>query len=364
MKVEILIYAYLAVCAAMTGFNIACIFLFRRNDRKLYERCGDYADVIRKQMHKDAIDEAHRSFLLKSLVHVKGLLAFERSLDILNREDSAALERYLGQLVPVFARLTLEYSRKNEVQAAYFPYLISRYGFFKGQDIPSINDVLFALLPSSGIYSRENALAAFYSIGNAAHVAQALEIVDRSGYYHHKKLITDGLMTFQGDCRELQEMLWARLDVYSVAMQTAILDYLRFSTGAFCERMLGLLSDHYDSEINFCAIRYFGKYRYEPAYPALLGYLEHEDSARWEYAAIAAFSLAAYPSEQTVRALKAKLNSRSWFVRFNASQSLDKLGMEYVDVVDVFESNDRYAGEMMRYRLEQKKLRERELRHP
>ncbi|MBQ1839497.1 MAG: hypothetical protein II127_07750, partial [Ruminococcus sp.] len=112
MKVEILIYAYLAVCAAMTGFNIACIFLFRRNDRKLYERCGDYADVIRKQMHKDAIDEAHRSFLLKSLVHVKGLLAFERSLDILNREDSAALERYLGQLVPVFARLTLEYSRK------------------------------------------------------------------------------------------------------------------------------------------------------------------------------------------------------------------------------------------------------------
>ena len=51
-------------------------------------------------------------------------------------------------------------------------------------------------------------------------------------------------------------------------------------------------------------------------------------------------------------------------MRFNASQSLDKLGMEYVDVVDVFESNDRYAGEMMRYRLEQKKLRERELRHP
>ena len=29
MKVEVLIYAYLAVCAAMIGFNIACIFVFR-----------------------------------------------------------------------------------------------------------------------------------------------------------------------------------------------------------------------------------------------------------------------------------------------------------------------------------------------
>ena len=35
MKAEALIYAYLAVCAAMIGFNIVCIFVFRVKDKRL-----------------------------------------------------------------------------------------------------------------------------------------------------------------------------------------------------------------------------------------------------------------------------------------------------------------------------------------
>ena len=47
-------------------------------------------------------------------------------------------------------------------------------------------------------------------------------------------------------------------------------------------------------------------------------------------------------------------------MRYNASQSLDKLGVEYTDLLEVFEGEDRYAGEIMRYRLDQKKMKERE----
>ena len=360
MKVEILLFAYLIVCVAMIGFNIVCIFLFRRNDKMLIQRSGNYVDIIRQEASRERVSDEHKNFLKKKLIHVNGLMAFERSLDILQNENSVSLENYLRQLVPVFSHLTLEYSRKNELQAAYFPYLISKYRLLQGQENKKIDHALFELLKSPGIYSRENALAAIYSMGNSVHVADALRIIDRNGYYHHKKLITDGLMTFHGDKAELNELLWERLEEYSVEMQTAILDYIRFTSGDYCEKMLALLTGKHDREIKFCAIRYFGKYHYDDAYRYIIKYVEQDKDSRWEYAAIACLALSNYPCDRTVTALKAKLNSRHWYVRYNASQGLENLGLEYVDMIDIIESSDRYAGEMMRYRFDQKKIRETE----
>lgn len=344
----------------MICFNIVCIFWFRRNDKLMDERCDDYVEIIRREAMKEIVSQEHKSFLMKKLVHVKGLMAFERSLDILRLEKGISLENYLSQLVSVFTQLTVEYSRKNELQAAYFPYLIAKYRLLRNQDNKKTNRAFFELLKSPGIYSRENALAAFYSMGNSSNVAEALRIIDRNEYYHHKKLITDGLMTFRGSKEELVEVLWERLGDYSVEMQTAILDFIRFTSGEHCEKMLELLTGKYDREIKFCAIRYFGKYHYDPAYEHIIKYVEHETDGRWEYTAIACLALSNYPCERTVTALKAKLNSMHWHVRFNASQSLEELGLEYVDMIDVFESSDRYAGEMMRYRFDQKKIRETE----
>ena len=71
---------------------------------------------------------------------------------------------------------------------------------------------------------------------------------------------------------------------------------------------------------------------------------------------------AGYLCEKTEEVLKGLLHSRNWYVRYNASQSLDKLGVEYTDLIDVFEGEDRYAGEIMRYRLDQKKMKEREVK--
>ena len=59
MKVEILIYAYLAVCAAMIIFNIVCIFVFRKKDKNIEKRSIDFTDSIEEQFSKDTIDEEH-----------------------------------------------------------------------------------------------------------------------------------------------------------------------------------------------------------------------------------------------------------------------------------------------------------------
>ena len=79
----------------------------------------------------------------------------------------------------------------------------------------------------------------------------------------------------------------------------------------------------------------------------------------WEYTSIACFALASYPGERTIAVLKKNLSSRNWYVRLNASQSLENLNLEYADFIDIFEGNDRYAGEMICYRFDRQKLSER-----
>lgn len=360
MKVEVLIYIYLAVCVAMIGFNIACIFLFRRDDREIEQKHFYFIGVVREQLDRDEITEEHRKFLFKQLSHIKGLMAFDKSLEVLSKEEPEKVNTYLHRLDNVFISLMQKYHHKNEIQAAYFPYLIARYHLFRGEDYPQIHASLAELLRNQSVYSRENALNAIYSIGISHNVVEALLIIDSNGYYHHRKLITDGLMSFTGDKEELDHMLWDRLPRFSLNMQLSILDYIRFSSPNFKEEMYSLFSDRYDSEIHYCAIRYFGRYYYEPAYEKLMEFAENETNLHWEYTAITCYSLATYPGERTVEMLKKKLSSRNWYVRANAAQALDMMGLEYADLIDVIQGEDRFAGEIMRYRFDRKKLNERE----
>lgn len=359
MKIEILVYAYLAVCLAMIGFNIVCIFLFSRNDRETEHSRLYYINLIKEQFGKAVIDERHRMLILKRLVHVREMTAFDKSLEILSNEYPAEVQAYLRGLESVFVALANRYSRRNEIQMAYFPYIIARYKLFYGEDLPQINRIMVDLLEKPSIYCRENALNAIYSMGVSENVTDALTIIDSTGYYHNKKLLTDGLMSFAGDKKELNEMLWNHLWDYSLNIQLAILDYIRFSSGDFQERMLGLLKEEHNSEIHFCAIRYLGRYPYQPAYEQLMKYAEREDEVRWEYTSITCFALASYPGERTIAALKKNLSSHNWYVRLNASQALESMGLEYADFIDIFEGDDRYAGEMMRYRFDRKKLSKR-----
>lgn len=361
MKIETLIYAYLAICLAMIIFNLVCVVVFRRRDAKLVRRSTAFCEKITEQAKLSEPDAKHRKYLSKKLCRVSNLMAFDETLERLYADNPEKIRRYIEALSPMFIYLTLEYLKKNKLKAAYFPYIIKKYGIFRGQHISIISDLMLELVNNQSLYCRENALQALYSIGDCESVVKALTVLDGGTYYHDKKLITDGLLKFTGDAKKLSELLWQKFSDFSVTMQVAVLNYFRFFSGDYCAEMLRLMTDSgQNAEIRYCCIRYFGKYRYQPAFPYLIDFVAEEDSENWEFAAIAATALAAYPSEKTAELLKEKLSSRNWYVRFNAAQSLEMLGFDYMKLIDVFEGDDRYAGEMMRYRLDRKKLPKKE----
>lgn len=365
MKVEVLIYVYLAICVGMILFNITSAILARFRERKLLRASRGFQDRIMEELEhceeQTGVSEDHKAYLTRKLKHIGNMRAFDLCLEQVYQDDPERIRQYLRDISSVFVSLAISYGKKDDIEAAYFPYIIKKYRVLTGRPFDAMLDLLYTLLHEPSIYCRENAMQAIYSVGEADCVVKALKTVDSQPNFYHAKLLTDGLLNYDGDRKRLSEALWAEFESFSLHMQLALLNYFRFSSGDHCERMLALLADESrDDEIRFSCIRYFGKYRYDPAYEILLSCADIRRETRWEYAAIASSALSAYPSDRTVEVLKANLYHRNWYIRYNASQSLVDLGLTYLDLIDIVEGEDRFASEILRYRFHMRDIIEEE----
>lgn len=365
MNIETLIYAYLAICFSMIIFNCICIFVFKYSETKIGKKSAKLENRIAEQIEKmkqgDQPDEKHKKYLCKKLKRIGNLTALDETIERMFIEEPQAVKTYLTAIRPVFLYLALEYKDRDSVIAAYYPYIIKRFHILQNKSFDLMIDTLFELLHSKSLYCRENALQALYSTGDCDIVVKALKVIDCGSNFHHSKLLTDGLLEFSGNHRKLSAALWKVFEDFSAPMKVTVLNYLRFSNPDCREEMIQLLTDgRQDDETCFACIRYFGKYHFDPAYPLLLGFAENKEERRWEYAAIASSALGIYPSDRTVKVLKTNLCSSNWYIRFNASESLEKLGLTYTDMIDIFDGNDRYAREILQYRLDQRKVKNKE----
>jgi len=319
--VQILIYVYLGICAGMILFNIVTALLSQRREHRPFRDGIRLELTVERELDHLAltgeVNEEHLRYMERRLRRVNGLAAFD-----------AALEHLCV--------------RRPELTRSY---------------LTALNGVMIALAED---YCRENAMQALYTAGDPAVLVRALRIIDASSLYYHSKLLSDGLLNYTGDTWELADALWEAFDAFQPWMQVTLLNYFRFSSGAYCEKIHALLNDGArDDEVRFSCLRYLGHYPYPPAYADLLRYATPSENARWEYAAIASSVLASYPGAETAAVLERNLYHPNWYIRFNASKSLEQLGFGYRDLIDVIEGHDRYASEILRYRFDVRELEER-----
>lgn len=358
MGVELLVYIYLAVCLAMIFFNIGTIVVSKRRERVNKRRADDYDSLIRKELAvmRDGgePDPGHLKYMKRKLHHQEHLLVFVHVMEALFAEYPEEIKAYLDYLAPALDSLTDHYKKKNDpIRFAFFLYTLRVFQQMSGVTPPKVADILLGALRHPNTYCRENALQAIYKSGETDLVIKALEVLDSEKINHNKKLLSDGLLKFTGSRNELTDELWKEFESFTPGMQTVILDYVRFCSPGHRDRLLSILTDKKRSpELRFSCIRYFGKYPDEEAYPVLLEMAENSRNRRWEYPAIACSALASYPRPETVEALKRALHFSNWYVRYNAAESLMKLGAGYVDLIEVIDGNDRYAREILQFQLD------------
>lgn len=124
-----------------------------------------------------------------------------------------------------------------------------------------------------------------------------------------------------------------------------------FTSGAWSAQMLALLEQTDELETKIACLRYFGKYPNERLRARLYRITEESGAAEWEICAVCMSVLASYPGEETLRLLKSGLCSRNWYVRYNAALSLRALKVSAEQMQDILNGNDRFAKEMLQYRL-------------
>lgn len=364
MNVEIMLYIYLFVCVSMIIFDIVTAFVLRREDKRVVKVSEDFLKRVNEQLNLmksgSNVDKEHKEYLLKKLKRVSNMTAFDDMLEKAYKVDENLVRRYLSQLDGVFISLTDEYSSRDKIEAAYFPYIIKKYHIISDNPSSSIVEAMFRMLNEPCLYSRENAMQALYTTGDCDCIIRALKCIDRSEYFFHSKLLGDGLLNFTGDGKKLCDRIMEEFEEFSVDMQVTLLNFLRFSTGDYTEFAFSLLQDESrDDEIRYSCIRYLGKYPYKKAYGMLCLLADKSSEEKWQYSAIASAALAYYPCDRSKDLLKNNLYSPNWYIRFNSAESLERMGITYLELADIIDGNDRYAAEILRYMLQKENMRER-----
>ena len=359
MKIEIMIYVYIAICISMIAFNIVYVFVLRHREKALCDNSQKLKKIICDQIevikNGKEISEKHIKYLCKKLDRTAGITAFDRALESVFEKEPDMAQKYLVETFDVFEYLTHRYISKDTIKIAYFPYILHKYNILKHYDSEKVLDALLDLLRSVNVYCRENTLKALYSMQRPDVVVASLKIIDKNLSFHHSKLICDGLLNYNGDKESLKEMLFESFNAYSTGMQLNILNYFRFGNIRCDKEMLELLSNEKaNSELRFAATRYFEKFPIKEAESIIQALAENLEGRTWEYQAIASSALKSYLGDVTFRILVENLSSSNWHIRQNSAISLEKLGYTYHDLINVFDGNDRYAREIMRYRLDKR----------
>ena len=386
-----LIYIYIIICLAMVLFDIAFIALIslrKKNAAKTIEALSE--DILCALIDLDKqgqMDPKYLEKLQKKLRDPIALQNMEAAIDALTdrlkngkafvfeqikkdayrsvryspQKCALLFEKYRSAIASHIVALNSGYRSKDIVIYSYYIYFLRKYKLLHKSCTQEIISSFKDVLEKGDMHACENVLLAIYDLGKPGLAIDMLKLFDKSEKYINPKLITDGMLDYSGNALKFQNMLLACLKEFSVSMQVNVLTYLRFTSGDHCEFIFKLLLDEQtDDEVKFACLRYFGKYKYAPAYPVIAEYANGGISDRKEFQIVAVTVIRNYPGAETIDLLKKQVYSLNWNIRYNAAESLDYLGVTYEDVLDILENNDRYTREMIQYRLDERYAKEKE----
>lgn len=360
MTIEAAIISFVVICFC---FVVANLLLFPRNnrlERKIQKQQQELTETIHEYLESQtqspdskkeaALIDLHKKQLRQSYVLVAYVAALKQAF---KSTDSQKIRQYLQLVAPLFSELCATYEKKNDVYMTCFVYVLGQMFRFGMEPDARLREFLFAQLHSKSFICQQNAFSAICGTQDVQWVVKAVLYMNRRFGTYNNTYITEGLYRFAGDTEELADCLWEVFENLNNNFRLAVLNYLRLTSERFGKEMLLLLEDaEADPELHYSAIRYLGRYPFADAKPLLIRLLEKSDGESWVYAVESARSLGEYPGEDTFQILKQSLFRPEWYVRLNASSSLEKLGIDYLKLSDIINSNDRFAREIAQYRLE------------
>ncbi|WP_053983580.1 HEAT repeat domain-containing protein [Niameybacter massiliensis] len=363
--IEVLVYIYGTICLTLVAYSIFYKVQERKVNQLTSKRTIFWEEAIKEQCRGLAkgnkCSEKHKKFLCKKLIHLNHLIAFQHALQKQQDEQIDILDDYIIEITSIFVFLGMEYSKKEDMEKAYLAYVISLFWPCHMKEHHRMMDILVSYLIETTVYCRENVLQALYRIGNIQAVENALRILNDHHYFHHSKLLADGLITFSGNQKFLAQVLWKSCKEWDDEMVIAIIQFITKCDEDFTELFWEMMNDsNVQIEIRLALIRYYKKHYYEPAGKQLCQYIEESDERNVILGIVATSALENYPGATTMKVLKKALHHSDWYIRHNAAIALIHLGITGEEIDEILKGADHYASEMLSYMLRTMALNDRE----
>lgn len=357
--IETVIYSYLFICVALLVYNIVYIFRSTGRNKRQEKTQKSWEQQIRQQLDRlsrgEEVTLDHQNRILSKLRRIQHLFAYGTSLDLIAQEEPILTELYMQANLGTIQTLASDYVKKDSMDRAYFAYLIAQHRPCDGQEFRPLMEILLSFMEDATVYCKENVFKALYALGNCQAVENALQIFNDRNWFHHQKLLSDGLLTFSGDRDELAARLWSHYGQWNEELMLSIIQFITGFSENYREPFFPILQrEETDIEIRLAILRYYRRHHYEPVHSLLITYLWDEKEGD-NLKIVSAFVLSRYPGEGTVAALKHALSHHNWYVRYNAASSLVELDVPAAELEDVFAGNDQYAKEILIYMLEDAK---------
>ena len=321
-----IIYIYIFILLSMIIFNILCVYI-----RKL----NDFSIVKKQKKLQLLINNYNEKKLKRKLRHISYLIAFS-NCEIDNKE----------KLTTLFNKLTDIYNRKNIIEKTYFVYVLSKFSLAYKNDNKIINFLINNSF-SNSLYLSENCLKALYELDNPKYIVKTFLKMNYENCNHHYKLLSDGLLNFKGDKKELSYMFLDNYNKFNNNFRLAIINYFIRIDIDLTKEMYKILLEETNKEVKISLLRYFGKHKYDKVKDKLIEFLNDD----YEYAIVSIQSLQNYDGLDVVESLKKSLTSSNWYVRNRAARGLiNRLSKDEIN--KLLKIDDKYAIDALNYQIE------------
>lgn len=295
-------------------------------------------------------NKEEKSKISKKIISKLKRLSYLYCLGLLLEKNESINGKYIMDIMHektydnIFIRLTEIYSKKDLLSKTYYAYIL-KYVCKKDE---KIYDFLYELLMSSSIYSTENALMAFYHIGNPSLIISAYKKMSKKNILYSNKLISDGLLEYSGNKNELCSKLYDNFDKFNEEIKIGILTYFRNCKYNIKEELLKRLEvKNSEKEIEIAMIRYFSKVYYKKAIDLFINRLDEGYYDDFEYDVVMIQSIISVDklTKKMVSVLEKCLCDSNYYVRLNAAKILK----EKIDLRTLEDIHDKYAKDMIKY---------------
>lgn len=306
MNINFVLYAYMYMCIALLIYSIVYTSKASITKKMNYRRSFYWQEKIHKQMiniqNHHEVEKKHNQLLKRKLIKTKELLAYVDALESMNQDDT--FQQYLKEISSTLLTLSTKYAKVDNMNKTILSYMITQYSIFNESQKRSLIKILLGYLENSNLYTREYVFNAIYTMGNVDGVERALQIMNDYHYFHHKKMISNGLVTFQGSHHELMARLCSHFYDWNENIMISVIDYISTVHGPYQKKFQTLLtSPSMSIEIKIAIIRYFHKNRYDPILPILYQLMENPNTDI-NIIIVIATTLSSYPCQKTYEILK------------------------------------------------------------